>query len=380
MTDRGRSALLVAAQLVVAGCLVLVGAIVFGAPWMPPPRQGRVAQFEIGPADDVGTVARRLAEAGIVRWPAAFAAWARLMGAETRLRRGRIEVTDAMVPRRVLRAIAEGYGPAPRRFTIPEGFTRFQIADRLDALGIVDRQALLAATEDPMLRETYGIPGSSVEGYLFPDTYDSQEGANATRIVRRMVAAHARRMGRLLEMYPRQLARLRAAGIDVHGVVTLASIVEKEAAVAHERPRIAGVFLNRLLSASFRPRRLQADPTVSYGCLAHPNVSAACRAFDGRRITRAMLDDAANPYNTYRHEGLPPGPIANPGLASLRAVLDPETHGWFYFVARGDGTHVFSATLEEHEAAVRAYQGASPARGNGEDQTAIAPATVVPSH
>ena len=137
-------------------------------------------------------------------------------------------------------------------------------------------------------------------------------------------------------------------------MITLASIVEAEAAVAAELPVIAGVFLNRLRDPEFRPKRLQADPTVSYGCRLQPSLPS-CAGFDGRRITRAMLAGADNPYNTYRHEGLPPGPVGNPGLAAVEAVLAPAEHDYLYFVARGGGRHAFSATLEEHNRAVERY-------------------------
>jgi UPF0755 protein len=138
-------------------------------------------------------------------------------------------------------------------------------------------------------------------------------------------------------------------------VLTLASIVEKEAAVADERPTIARVFINRMRSPEFRPKRLQADPTVSYGCRTARDAAPSCEGFDGI-ITRAMLADRENVYNTYRHEGLPPGPICNPGVDSIRAVLTAEEHDYLYFVARGGGRHTFSATLEEHNDAVARYR------------------------
>jgi UPF0755 protein len=121
---------------------------------------------------------------------------------------------------------------------------------------------------------------------------------------------------------------------------------------------IAGVFLNRLRDPSFHPKRLQADPTVAYGCLLQPEL-VSCLGFDGKRVTRSMTADPQNLYNTYRIEGLPPSPIANPGLSALRAVLHPAEHGYFYFVARGDGHHSFSASLSEHNQAVQRSTNAS---------------------
>jgi UPF0755 protein len=146
---------------------------------------------------------------------------------------------------------------------------------------------------------------------------------------------------------------------DDAAIVTLASIVEKETGQPQERPRIAQVFINRLVKSSFKPKLLQTDPTITYGCTVAPMVlgaaSPACQKWDGR-IHRIHLDDAANPYNTYTHEGLPPGPISNPGRAALAAVFRPDGSNYLYFVAKNDGTHQFSATVAEHEAAVVKYQ------------------------
>jgi UPF0755 protein len=146
---------------------------------------------------------------------------------------------------------------------------------------------------------------------------------------------------------------------DDASIVTLASIVEKETGQPQERPRIAQVFINRLVKSSFRPKLLQTDPTITYGCTVAPTflgaASPACQKWDGR-IHRIHLDDTANPYNTYAHPGLPPGPIANPGRAALLAVLRPDGTNYLYFVAKNDGTHQFSATIAEHEAAVVKYQ------------------------
>ena len=140
-------------------------------------------------------------------------------------------------------------------------------------------------------------------------------------------------------------------------ILTLASIVEKEAQVDEERPIIASVFFNRLDDESFRPRRmLQSDPTAGYGCLVLGETIPSCRDYQ-QRIVPAILRDASNPYNTYRHPGLPPGPIANPSEASVLAVLTPAKTNYLFFVATGNGRHRFSSSYEEHESHVR---GAGP--------------------
>ena len=245
--------------------------------------------------------------------------------------------------------------------TVPEGLRLPQIAGRIAGIAGHDSAAiagLLAGVDAPT---RWSLPGPTLEGYLFPDTYSLRDDLTPTEMIARMVASFRRRTNALMMEHATGATRLRDdLGFELDEIVALASVVEKEAAVADERPIIAGVFINRLRSPDFRPRRLQADPTVSYGCRTAPERAPSCAGFDGRRITRAMLNDRQNPYNTYRHEGLPPGPICNPGLASLRAVLTAEPHDYLYFVARGGGRHTFSATLEEHNAAVQRYRARAP--------------------
>ncbi len=131
-------------------------------------------------------------------------------------------------------------------------------------------------------------------------------------------------------------------------------MVEKEAAVDEERPVIAGVFLNRLRDPSFKPKRLESDPTASYGCLVSPEKAPSCSTFAGK-ATAAIEHDADNPYSTYTHEGLPPGPISNPGAKSIEAAMAPAASHYFFFVARGGGRHTFSETYDAHAAAVREW-------------------------
>jgi UPF0755 protein len=146
---------------------------------------------------------------------------------------------------------------------------------------------------------------------------------------------------------------MTSAQMTVRDVVTLASMVEKEAVADDERPIIASVFLNRMRDPAFKPKHLECDPTASYGCLVSPEKATSCAEFTGR-ATAAIEHDPDNPYSTYTHEGLPPGPIANPGARSLEAAMSPASSHFFYFVARGDGRHAFSETYQAHLAAVRA--------------------------
>jgi UPF0755 protein len=275
----------------------------------------------------------------------------RLRGASKPLRRGFVPINKALSAQELaLRFFELGVTPVIK-VNIPEGFTRWDVAERLFRFGITDRQAFVAHSERSTLLERLQVPAHSAEGYLFPATYELGLRAGPERAMERMVAAFRRMTRPLFE----QLARARQAGettLSDHEALILASIVEKEARVAEERPIIAGVFLNRLRDPTFVPHRLQADPTVGYGCLSG-SLAPTCREFDGRRITSQMVRDPENAYNTYRIEGLPPGPICNPGIASLRAVVEPAAHDYFYFVATGGGRHTFSHSLDEHNSAIR---------------------------
>lgn len=345
-----------------AGALVLVliglaalgalGWLFMGYPNRRGPGQGQLVEVALAPGASLEQVAAELEVAGALSDPWLFALHAKLRGAAPRLRHGSILVYDSMSPKRLLQRIARGYGSAGMRVVIPEGFSRFEIAERLAHWGVCTRDAFLAASADPDLLRELAIEAPSAEGWLFPDTYLLDDEMDARELVRRFVRNARRRMASVQEQQRAGLERLHAElGWGPNEVLTLASIVEKEAATPSEQPLIAGVFLNRLRDPGWKPKRLQADPTVAYGCAVQTQLTS-CAHFDGRQLTRAMLLDAQNPYNTYRLEGLPPGPIANPGLSALRAVLAPAEHDYFYFVAKGGGLHEFSRNLEQHNAAV----------------------------
>ena len=240
-----------------------------------------------------------------------------------------------------------------RKVTIPEGWTSFQIAGRLAQSGVCPEGAFVAASRDPALLSELGIAAPSAEGHLFPATYELATGSDPDAILRLLVREGQRRIGEIFEQHHAGFERLHERlGWGEGEVLTLASIVEKEALVDEERPLIAAVYLNRLTDPQFRPaRRLQADPTAAYGCVVAPGAAPSCAGYDGR-ITPRMLRDSKNRYNTYRHPGLPPGPIANPGEASIISVLEPAHTDHLYFVATGKGRHVFSRTYAEHKAAI----------------------------
>jgi len=192
----------------------------------------------------------------------------------------------------------------------------------------------------------------SAEGYLFPATYDVKVDTDPRELVRMLVREADKRWAALSA--PRQdgLRSLQSTlGWGRREVLTLASIIEKEAVVDEERPLIASVFLNRLLDPNFKPKRLQSDPTSIYGCVAHPDEAPSCADFSGKPSSE-INRDAKNRYSTYVNAGLPPGPIANPGVKSIEAVLAPAATKYFYFVAKGGGRHAFSESLGAHNTAV----------------------------
>ena len=225
--------------------------------------------------------------------------------------------------------------------TVREGLTWWQTADVLEQAGLVRADDFRDVIHDPAFLRHYGIPFESAEGFLMPDTYLLKKPDAPDRAQARAVA------GRMVDTFWRKAAPLWPDGgkpgtAALRRWVILASIVERETAVRAERPRVAGVYANRLE----RGMPLQADPTVIYGL---------GRYFDGN-LRRKHLDDASNTYNTYQRPGLPPGPICSFGMTALAAAMTPERHAFLYFVAKTDGgEHTFSKTLGEHNRAVRQY-------------------------
>lgn len=289
--------------------------------------------FVVERGASLASVARSLEEADLVRDARAVVWLARLRGLSAKLRAGEYRLSAALTPGEMLAHISEGH-VITYEVSFPEGFTARQIGERLEARDLVEADAFAAAVRDAALAARLEIPASNLEGYLYPETYRLPRGLSAHEVASIMVE-HFKRAWREIE------DRAGDRSLDMHGLVTLASIVEKETGVSDERPLIASVFANRLA----RGMRLESDPTVIYGI----------PEFDGN-LRRSDLDDRENPYNTYQIRGLPPGPIANPGIDSLRAALNPADTDYLYFVSRNDGTHVFSRTYRDHVNAVNQYQ------------------------
>jgi UPF0755 protein len=293
----------------------------------------RSIHFRVQPGLSLGAVARDLERERLVRHAWAFETLARWRGLAGELRAGEYDLSPHLTTGEILERIAEGR-VRTYRIVIPEGLTAVEIAQRLEEKGLANPGEFLTAVRTQELVNELDVEGESLEGYLFPETYQLARGLPVAEIARAMVAQfHA--------VWPEIAPRSEALGLSMLETVTLASIVEKETGVPEERSVIAAVFHNRLR----RGMRLETDPTVIYGL---PN-------FDGN-LRRADLEDTRNAYNTYQIPGLPPGPIANPGAAALRAAVAPATSSYLYFVSRNDGTHEFSSSYTEHAAAVDRFQ------------------------
>jgi len=302
-------------------------------------------RFTVNRGESTKDIAGRLEEARLIRSAWFFSTMAQLKGVESSLKAGEYELRADMRPSEILDRLQHGVGRG-WRVVIPEGWRVAQVADLLEDEGVTSRRAFLEAAARAFVDPAFGrTAGASLEGYLFPDTYLLPAEASADDLV----AVMLRNFERRLEPSLRQRAIER--GQTIHQVLTLASIVEREAVVPAERPIIASVYYNRLKAGT----RLDADPTVQYAVAIADTRPAGRDGYWKKELTKADLD-SDSPYNTYRRTGLPPGPISNPGLASIRAVLESAETDYLYFVARPDGSHVFARTFEEHLQNVRKYR------------------------
>ena len=300
----------------------------------PPSRVEESRLFRVRSGEPFSSVATRLQAEGLVRNARALTWLARLRALDGKLQVGEYEISSRLHAEEVIAILTSGRVKT-WPLTVPEGSRASKIARRLAGGEIAEPGAFEAAVENPELAARLNLPADRLEGYLYPDTYEFPRGLKASQVAQVMVRQFDRVWKKEIES-----AALESA-LSRHQIVTLASIVEKETAAAEERPLIAAVFLNRLR----RGMRLETDPTVIYGI---PN-------FNGN-LRRRDLENADNPYNTYRIPGLPPGPIGNPGLAALLSVVEPAETDYLYFVSKNDGTHQFSTTYRQHVDAVNRYQ------------------------
>lgn len=276
-------------------------------------------------------------------------------GVANQIKAGEHRFSPAMTPRDLIEELMRRPSAPTYSLTIPEGKHMLDVAEIVAKAGGPSKESMMEAMRDPDFLAELKIPRKSAEGYLFPDTYRFLRKDKAKAIIRRLVKRHNQVYAELARKHRPAMMKLKKEfGWEHPEILTLASIVEKETGAAKERPLIAGVFLNRLRFRSFKPKLLQTDPTIIYGCVLGEPKSEACESFEGR-IRRIHLRDKDNIYNTYTHERLPPGPISNPGRAAIEAVFDPTQSRYLFFVSRNDGTHKFSATRAEHEAAVERH-------------------------
>jgi peptidoglycan lytic transglycosylase G len=317
-----------------AGAVAVYQAIKWAEePVVPAPQHSPPKIVFIPDGSTFQQVAALLEREQLIKSRSAFVLLGRSQSADRKIRAGEYELNAGMPPAEILSKLLSGQ-VVLHPFTIPEGLTMAQIAEIVSQQGLADRDELMRLARDRAFIASLGIQADTLEGYLYPDTYKFPKSAKAKDIVTTMVE-------HLRQVYgPDLQARAQELNLTQHEVLTLASVIEKETGANEEREEISAVFHNRLKKRI----PLQSDPTVIYGL----------PAFDGN-IRKKDLS-SPSPYNTYRVPGLPPGPIANPGIQAIRAALYPSNSRALYFVSKNDGTHQFSATLTEHNQAVEKYQ------------------------
>jgi UPF0755 protein len=291
------------------------------------------ATINVAQGQTLKATADMLYRKNIIRSPLKLVWIARLKGYDKHLKAGEYLLSAAMSPRQILEIMVKGE-VALHKLTVPEGYNIHQIADLVAQEGFATKADFIRAATDAELVRKMGLDADTFEGYLFPDTYYFPKDVSVEKIISTMVQQFQ------AIFKPEWRERAKQVGFTVNQIVTLASIIEKETGAPSERPMISSVFHNRLK----KKMRLESDPTVIYGI----------KDFNGN-LTRKDLK-TRTPYNTYQIRGLPAGPIANPGRASLEAALYPEETAYIYFVAKKDSTHHFSTNLQDHNRAVRKYQ------------------------
>lgn len=302
--------------------------------------EGSNIVFEVKQGEGFSRINGRLYKEGLISNPKIFHRYAQINKLMTKFKAGKFKILKGSNMMDVFDVLLKGKSIA-ENITIPEGKNLFEIAKVLKTKGIIKSiSEFESLAKSSTFSQKLKINGERVEGYLYPDTYQFTKNSDPDSIIKTMVKVFKEKT-KMLDFSSAPL------GLTPHQVIILASVVEKETGAAFERPRIAGVFLNRLK----KKMRLQSDPTTIYGIYEQ---------FNGNLRKKHLLEKT--PYNTYKISGLPVGPIANPGIASIKAVLNPESHNFLYFVSQNDGTHKFSKTYREHRDAVEVYQKNASAR------------------
>jgi len=316
---------------IVLAAVALAAMLYMDSPANP---EGAARRFTISRGETAGSIAGNLRSSGFIRSPFYFKLVVASSGKSGKLKSGVFEISPAMTTRRIVELLTTSTGlQRATRITVPEGFTARQIAERLQEDGICAEADFMRIAEAPAENgiDTRGHRLDSLEGFLFPETYFLDANSTCKKVAQRMVDHF---FSIYSDEFRHQAGRL---GMTMNQVVTLASLIEREARIAAERALISGVLHNRLKAGML----LQVDATIQYALPNH------------REKLYYKHLEIDSPYNTYKNKGLPPGPICNPGKSSIHAALFPENTDFYYYVARGDGSHIFSSSNEEH---VRAKQ------------------------
>jgi UPF0755 protein len=334
-------ALRIIALAVLVAIILPGGAFYYFIHYWSPAHDRYPVEIRVEQGDSLATVVRKLREQHLIANGFLFSLWARLNGVEKKIHQGLYRFETRVPPREILDRLVTGRGIF-QTVTIPEGLTVKEIAELLDKLQIADKEKFMAEAGNRTVLAALGLEGRGLEGYLFPSTYHFTPSTPEKDIIMAM-AEQFRKVS-----LPVLSQGDSTGSLTAHELLTLASIIEKETGVESERPLVSAVFHNRLQ----RQMPLQSDPTVIYGL----------RDFSGN-LTRKNLQEPTL-YNTYRISALPPGPICNPSLSSIRAALQPAQVPYLYFVSKNDGTHLFSETIEAHNQAVKTYQPVRDPTGN----------------
>lgn len=307
--------------------------------------EGPIQRVHVPSGASFSQVTDSLSARGIVRGKTFFKLYARLSGVDGNIKPGTYGFRKEQSWGTIIQDLRDG-DVLTLRFVIPEGWSLDRIAKRMASLTEQDSMAVLDMLTDSAFAARFDVPGPTLEGYLYPATYEFDVGVPVDSVVRRLVARYQQ------AWTPALRARADSIEMSEREVVTLASIVEKEAKRREEMPLIASVYHNRLRIGM----ALQADPTVQYALGGHRT----------RLLYSHIRDAADNPYNTYANRGLPPGPIGSPSSAAIKAVLYPDSTKFLYFVARPDGSHVFTGSLAEHNRAKLAVRRAAAATNSAQ--------------
>ena len=309
----------------------------------------RTVAFTVQPGMSAIEIGDELYAKGLIRSPLTFRTLVEARGVGNRIESGEYQLSPSMTTAEIVAVLSRGASRGGVSVTIPEGWRAEQAAHKVESLSIARADEVINLVRSGSGAGLAPIDpppnGASLEGYLFPETYEVARDATARTMVEMMVRQFDK------AVTPRLRQQIQARGLTLHQAVTLASIVEREAAIQAEQPVIASVYLNRLKINM----PLQADPTVQFAVAQANLVEAFGFGYWKRELTRADLQ-LVSQYNTYVYRGLPPGPICSPGLSALEAVANPAETEFLFFVAKGDGSHVFSRTDTEHAANVERYQ------------------------